>query len=37
MNRPDFLTQIGKSEVGDDEGGEQLSKVQMAAHSVDFM
>ena len=36
MDRPDFLTQIGKAEVGD-EGGEQLSKVQMAAHSVDFM
>lgn len=36
LDRPDFLTQIGKAEGGN-EGGEQVSKVQMAAHSVDFM
>lgn len=36
MDRPDFLTQIGKA--GEGEGGEQqVSKIQMAAHSVDFM
>lgn len=36
MNRPDFLTQIRKA-GSVDEGEEQLTKVQMAAHSVDFM
>lgn len=33
IDRPDFLTEIGKA----DESEDQLTKVQLAAHAVDFM